>query len=198
VYASSARAHREDAEVDPIDTYGTSKALAEQALRRFAAATGVTVHIARLFNVYGPGETNPHVVPTVFQQAKDGDVLQLGNLATERDYVFLDDVVDALLRMSSVRSPSRMTTVNVGTGAGLTGAAMVDAIAAVLGRELVVRTTASRMRRSDRSRLVADADYACQLLEWKARTRLEDGLRQCAARPVASGRMPSLDSTATL
>jgi UDP-glucose 4-epimerase len=185
VYKPSAAPHREDNEVLPVDIYGTSKALAERRLAQFSQANGVGVCVARLFNIYGPGETNPHLVPTVFQQASFGDVVHLGNLGTERDYVFLHDVVDALLRLGLVPIPRRVTTVNVGTGAGVTGDVMVQAIAGVLGRKLSVTTTTSRLRTTDRPRLVADAERARRLLGWSASTPLDVGLGQCAGRPLA-------------
>ena len=80
VYAPSDEPHREDSRLGPTDVYGHTKFWAEQAVDLFHQRTGRAIAIARLFNVYGPGETNPHLIPTIILQADRDDPLRLGNL----------------------------------------------------------------------------------------------------------------------
>ena len=84
----------------PVDVYGYSKRWAEELAADYAARTGTAVGIARLFNVFGPGETNAHFIPSLICQLKAGDQVRLGNLSSRRDYVFVDDVAEALLRLA--------------------------------------------------------------------------------------------------
>ena len=52
---------------------------------------------ARLFNVYGPRETNPHILPEILSQVQKGQhTLKLGNIAPKRDYIYVRDVAHAL------------------------------------------------------------------------------------------------------
>ena len=56
----------------------------------------ISLGVARLFNVFGPGETNPHLIPTIVRQLQQGPELRLGNLSTKRDYIYVEDVARAL------------------------------------------------------------------------------------------------------
>ena len=95
VYRPSELAHDEDSDL-LTDIYGHSKLWTEHLGKLFHARSGVPIGIARFFNVYGPGETNPHLIPTVLRQVENGDEISLGNLTTRRDYVFVGDVSEAV------------------------------------------------------------------------------------------------------
>ena len=72
VYAPSPAPHRETSALGPTDVYGHTKLWAEQLASLHNARTGQPIGVARLFNVYGPGETNPHLIPTIIEQARRG------------------------------------------------------------------------------------------------------------------------------
>ena len=104
VYAPSTEAHSESSTIGPTDIYGLTKLWSEQLAELFARSTGKSVGIARLFNVFGPGETNPHLIPTIVRQLQQGPELRLGNLSTKRDYVYVEDVARGLIALAeSVR-----------------------------------------------------------------------------------------------
>ncbi len=185
VYAPSERAHREDDPIATTNVYGASKRFCEElfevARRR---DPGRRIVAARLFNVFGPGETNPHVLPDILAQLREGSVLRLGNLEPRRDYVHARDVAEALVRLAAYDGPS--TVFNVGTGIGTSVRELVDGIAAVLGRSLRVEQDADRVRPVERMSLVADVSCARRELGWSARMHLQDGLRDLLARELAA------------
>ena len=63
------------------------------ATRRSPALRGLA---ARFFNIYGPGETNPHLIPDILSGLAAGTSLKLGNLEPLRDYIYVDDIVEAV------------------------------------------------------------------------------------------------------
>ncbi len=116
VYEPSTAAHHETSPLAPDDVYGHSKLWSEQAVRLWERRTGVACGVARLFNVVGPGETNPHLVPEIVAQAASGDELRLGNLDSRRDYVYVDDVASGLHALAG-----HAATVNLGSGEAVDG-----------------------------------------------------------------------------
>ncbi|HTJ69418.1 MAG TPA: NAD-dependent epimerase/dehydratase family protein [Actinospica sp.] len=188
VYAPADAAHREPEDVPgPVDVYGYSKFWAEELASGFAARTGTAVGIARLFNVFGPGETNAHFIPSLISQMKAGQRVRLGNLSTKRDYVFVDDVADALLRLARHGAAGRSATVNIGSGRAYAGHEVVEALAGLAAADVAPVTDPGRLRPVDRPVLLSDPTLAQKLLDWAPRTSLIDGLRAAWDRPVGAG-----------
>jgi len=142
VYAPSDRPHREDDPVATTNVYGASKRFCEDL---FAVARrqdpSRRIVAARFFNVFGPGETNPHVLPDILGALRGGSVLRLGDLEPRRDYVHVRDVAEALVRLAAYDGPEAVF--NVGTGIGTSVRDLVDTLSEVLGG----RSASSRTRR---------------------------------------------------
>lgn len=188
VYAPADGPHQEHEDpLGPVDVYGQSKRWTEELTAEFAARTGTGVGIARLFNVFGPGETNAHFIPSLICQMKAGESVRLGDLSTKRDYVFVDDVADALLRLARYGGDGRSTTVNIGSGRAYAGDEVVEAMAGLTVAEVAPVTDPGRLRPVDRPLLLADPTLAQKLLDWAPRTSLVDGLRAAWDRPVGAG-----------
>jgi len=83
---------------NPNNPYAFSKLAAEEACRFFAKTFGVKVSILRLFNAYGPGQAKTFLIPTIAQQVVDSsEAIVVADLAPRRDFIHVDDVVEALL-----------------------------------------------------------------------------------------------------
>jgi UDP-glucose 4-epimerase len=177
VYRPGVRPHREDAPTGPGNVYGLSK-LTSEAMLRFAAEDGAVEAIAaRFFNVYGPGETNPHLIPEIVAQLKQGaTTLHLGNLSPRRDYVFVEDVAAAVCAMLD-HAPSG-TVVNVGSGRSYSAQQVVELVADLVGEPLRASVDSARVRPTDRANLQADVGLLHSLIPGACATPLEEGLRQ--------------------
>src|SRR5688572_6409764 len=73
VYGPQDAPHKETDTVAPLDVYGFTKLSAEHLVRYYASLRGLEAVIVRLFNVIGPGETNPHVLPEIMAQLNRGE-----------------------------------------------------------------------------------------------------------------------------
>ena len=185
VYGPDSRPHREgESRLAPTDVYGCSKLAGEQLVQAFAEKTRARCSIARLFNVFGPDETNPHLIPTVIRQAQVDERLRLGDLTTERDYVFTDDVARALTLLGDATCEGRGATCNVGTGETHTGEEIVAVVGKLIGKHLAALCDPERTRASDRPVLRADSNWARTHLGWEPEVGFEEGLSRALERPV--------------
>jgi UDP-glucose 4-epimerase len=177
IYPIAETAHSEEDEPGPMDIYGLSKWINEKQLALFAQPGGTRCAVARLFNVIGLHETNPHVVPEILDQMLQGqDDLALGNTQPKRDYVFVTDVADALLLLADKNHES-YRIFNVGTGQEHSVEEIVRQLAAVTGRPLRIKETPGRMRPSDRMHLLCNRRRITQELGWHPRYTLASGLK---------------------
>jgi UDP-glucose 4-epimerase len=83
------------------DVYSLTKLHVEQATAVFSLRRpGSRFTVARLFNTYGPRETNPHIIPEIIKQLKSERIVRLGNLKPRRDFIFVSDAAAGLIAMS--------------------------------------------------------------------------------------------------
>jgi UDP-glucose 4-epimerase len=163
VYPDTAEPISERVPVAPIDLYGETKAAGEALF----AQTGASCAFARLFNVMGPRETNPHILPEIVAQIASGaDTLALGTTGTVRDFIDVRDVADALVRLVD-HAQVGCVPFNVGTGHGTSVAELVALCGAAVGRTVTIRHDSARVRPVDRARLVADASALTKATGWQ-------------------------------
>lgn len=179
VYQPDLAPHHESSPVGPDNVYGLSKYTGERLVAQYSLRTGAPAVIVRLFNVYGPGETNPHLVPTIIEQLHLGNRIRLGNLDARRDYVFVEDVADALASLSV--SPPAGLVMNVGTGQSHSAHRILEQLGALTGRPIEVDPDPARMRPSDRPNLQADISLLQRTLPNLSPVGLEEGLRRLVA-----------------
>jgi UDP-glucose 4-epimerase len=161
----------------PVDVYGLSKLLGEQTCHYFSKASSLTCWIARLFNTYGPFETNAHILPDIIQQLHQSDVLELGNLEPKRDYIYVDDTAVALYALSQLKKQG-CDAFNVGTGKEYSVRELIDVIAHLTGRALNVRQTPERIRKTDKLHQIADVNKLERQTGFVAHFGITEGLEK--------------------
>ncbi len=105
----------EDCVPRPTTLYGRSKLEGTLNVAAVARRTGLRAVTARLFMVYGPGERPYRLLPSLLRIARTGETLDLTDGVQRRDFTYVDDVVEGLLRLGvSAAKPGE--TVNLATG----------------------------------------------------------------------------------
>jgi UDP-glucose 4-epimerase len=169
----------ETAPARPDEIYGISKWMGEQIMARFHAdRPELRAVVARLFNTYGPRETNPHVLPEVMKALRAGKTIELGNLWPKRDLIYVTDTAGALV--AAAQGAPGLEVFNVGTGTGTTIEDVMETIGEITGHPVDVRQVPERMRDGD-GHLVSDPQKLMQATGWKPEYDLEAGLRQLLA-----------------
>ena len=170
---------REDLTPDPRSPYAVSKLAAEYYVRTIGALWGIETVALRVFNAYGPRQPLPAahapVIPRFLRQAlTGGSLVAYGDGAQTRDYVFVDDVVEALVAAASANAVDRRV-VNVGSGAETRVADLVRLIGDVTGQQAEVIYNSNES--GGVSRMRADLTLATSLLNFRPRVQLAEGLR---------------------
>ncbi len=162
----------------PDSPYAVSKWAAEKYIHTIGELWGLETVALRIFNAYGPFQSLPlshaPVVPRFLQQAlTGGSVVLFGDGRQTRDFVYVDDVVDALISAATAEDINR-SVLNVGSGVETSINELVDCIEEVTGRSV------NRIYNSSAAggvpRLVANISQAQSLLAFKPKTSLKEGL----------------------
>ena len=177
VYLSTGRPYCEDDPLGPGDIYGVTKFATEMLLRQHHQTTGQSCVIARFFNVYGKHETNLHVIPVIVEQLKAGTGrIQLGKLDSRRDFIFVEDLTDALLRLMRVED-IQVETFNIGSGTACSIQQVVDVCGELLGQTIAIKIAPDRLRKVDPPLLQAQIGKLHEATGWQPRHDFRSGMR---------------------
>ena len=174
----------------PINPYGRTKLVVEQALADLDSYAGVRSVILRYFNAAGAdiegriGERHQpetHAIPLALQTAMGirgpfcifGEDYDTPDGTAIRDYVHVSDLADAhVLALQHLLNGGRSEALNLGTGVGVSVRQLVETIEAVTGARL--KTTSAPRRDGDAPMLVADNAKAKDILGWSPRYTMNE------------------------
>jgi UDP-glucose 4-epimerase len=170
----------------PFDLYGRTKLEGERLVAELEASGETRCVVARIFNVVGRRETNPHVVPELVGQLRNATAsVRLGNLEPRRDYTDVVDVAAALHRLLSPLHDSA-DTFNLGSGRSVSVADLVRTCEQVLGHTIDVEVEPRRRRPQDRAELVANPRLLRETIGWQPTRSLQDTLAELLTEPEPS------------
>jgi len=177
VYAPTVEICNATDPVEPVDIYGLTKYLGEQFVAAYAKRLSLPAWILRLFNGYGSGETNPHVIPEILHQIMLGkSKLRLGNLSSMRDYIWCKDIAEGMVKLIQVQN-NNAEVINLGSRREYSVLDIIEITQNIVGRELTAQSLAGRRRHTDRMHLRAGMEKSRRLLQWNPNIDLEQGLR---------------------
>lgn len=154
----------------PMDVYGKTKLIGEDLVNLYSE----NAIIGRFFNVYGPNETNPHLIPEIIEQIMDGNnSIELGNLTPKRDYIHVDDICMAIISLLNANKPD---VYNIGNGNEYSVTEIVEVISQILDRDIEIIQDKSRMRKVEREHLLADINKILEKVNWTPKNSLEKGM----------------------
>lgn len=180
---------RESQRAAPVSPYGAGKLAAEHYAHALGQLLGVETVALRYFNVYGPGQDPAAeyaaVIPRFITAVLEGGRPTInGSPEIARDFVYIDDVVQANLLASRASAPSGLTC-NIASGRRTTLGELLEAICAAAGRE--VEAVSGPARPGDIQVSHADISLAEAQLGYRVSVPLGDGI----ARTIESYRSSS-------
>jgi nucleoside-diphosphate-sugar epimerase len=170
---------RETDRLEPNSFYAVAKASQTHLCSLFARRRALATVVFRLFSVYGPWEEPSRLMPTLIRRARADLPLQMVGPEVARDFVYVEDVLEALLAFPALADVSG-EVINLGSGRQTTLAEVVATVVELTGSRSAVLWGAMERRQWDTDRWSADAGKASRLLGWTARHSLRQGLQRLA------------------
>ena len=176
LYSKTARQPTiEEEKIDPANPYALSKLMGEQLCTFYANHFDVEVVVLRPFNVFGSGQDSRFLIPSIISQAKVGSEIRVLDSRPSRDYIFVDDLVDAVVKAMS--ADVKFDIFNIGTGISHSVSDLINLLGDIVGQEFRI-ISLSQERFGEINSTRADISKAQKVLNWYPNWQLKAGLER--------------------
>ncbi len=182
-YGPGSKPMREAQRLDPDTYYGATKAAASLLVTAFGKLRRKSVVTLRPLYVYGPGESPSRFIPTAISKGLRGETLSLTSLGEKKDFVFIDDVVDAYRRACSL-TQGGPPFLNIGSARESTLGEVLRIVEGYLGKPIRYEEGSYRRLQWPSERWTANIALAKRVLGWRPTTDLETGIRKTVDRAI--------------
>tara|TARA_B100000315_G_scaffold213396_1_gene211328 strand:- start:922 stop:1833 length:912 start_codon:yes stop_codon:yes gene_type:complete len=164
----------------PLNILGKSKLITEQLID-FYSDNEKDFTIFRIFQIYGPNQQNNFLIPTILSQVdnickeKKAKIV-LGDIKAKRDYVYVDDVINAFMKAIEVKNKKHLNIFNICTGQPSSAEEIVEIIAKQLGIHVEIEINKKLFRHDEIDVEYGSYSKAQKLLAWSPKFTLEQGL----------------------
>ena len=159
--------------------YSASKIGADMIAESFYRSFEIPVAIIMPFNTFGPRQSARAVIPTIISEVLTKDQIFLGSLHPTRDYTYIDDVIEAFIKVAE--SPNSVgEVINIGSNFEISIGDIARKVIAVMGKNKEIVTDPKRIRpeKSEVQRLWCDNAKAKKLLGWQPKISFDEGLER--------------------
>ena len=163
----------EYAPIKPNNPYSLSKCMGEQLCEFASDHNNVTTIVLRLFNVYGTNQRQDFLIPSIIDQVLNNKKIIVMDLNPRRDYIYIDDVVTALIK--SMYLTEGFNSINIGSGVSYSVKEVIETIQSVANTDLDVVSNKSE-RINEIPNVVADISRAKEVLDWTPVYSLKKGI----------------------
>lgn len=163
--------------IAPNNPYSQSKLMGEELCEAYCRDHGLNVTILRLFNIYGPCQNGNFLVPQILRQLPYGEVT-LGDPSPKRDFLYISDVVNALIT-ASMSDMNSCNVYNIASGKSYSAGEIADTLANIYfeqtGKKVSIKYTYGK-RKSEIEDTIANIDKAKKDLKWTPQIDISTGL----------------------
>jgi len=166
---------KEEYPLNGFNPYAETKIIGESICRNFNKYFNIRSTILRPFNIYGAGQNPKFLIPSIINQVRSG-VIRLKDSRPVRDYVYIDDVVNALVK--AVENDSLdYEQFNIGSGEGHSVKQVAEIINELCGKKAKI-IYEKEERRDEVLTTIADITKAKEILNWVPETSFRKGLEK--------------------
>ena len=188
VYGSAKQVPMDENHVTlPLSTYAVSKLAADRLCFTLHHEQKIPVIILRQFNVYGPRETQPYIIPEIITQLNKGSKLHLGNITARRDFTYVQDAARGAIELMK-RKEAEGEVFNMGTGIDHSIEDIAKYIGEIMGHDKIdITVDKNRLRPLDVQQLQCNNSKMRKLTGWEPRVGFKEGLRHTVDHFKESG-----------
>lgn len=177
-YGIKAGPMKETDPLEPVTVYGMSKATMTALCQAFGRTHGISNITLRPFSPYGPYDGGSRLISTVIMACLSSRDPKLSGPDAVRDFVFIDDVIDAYMLAAGMYSDLKNEVVNIGSGRQYSVGEAAAEIIDLTSTDVSVQWGVVDNPRKEPGSWSADISHAERLLGWKPRHSLRDGLKK--------------------
>lgn len=178
----------EDHPANPLNILGKSKLITEKLIDFYSSSETARTKppynddqkefiIFRIFNVYGQGQNENFLIPTILKQLSNGrNEITLGDIKAKRDYVFIDDLVNAFVSAIESGGQPGLSIYNICTRKGTSAWEIVNLINKIKGVDIKVKANPTLLRLDEMENEYGSYDKAKKMFGWEPKVSLWEGL----------------------
>jgi nucleoside-diphosphate-sugar epimerase len=160
----------------PVCEYGRQKLECENYIRKIAKRSQKKYIILRQFNIFGPGQSENFLIPNIISQLKKGEKIFQGNIEVKRDYLFIDDLLDAYYKLINEQIKQHVTILNIGSGKSHSVREIGEEIGNILKIKYTPTVDKNRLRKEDKEQIAGINKI--KRLGWTPKISLKKGLEK--------------------
>ena len=164
----------------PVTPYSFSKVCVSHMGELFFHLYNLPVTILRPTLAYGPGQGTEMFLPSLITSLLENKPFEMTLGEQTRDFVYVTDLVEALI-LASRNTKAHGQIINIGSGIPIKLADIVEKIEDMIGKKGLVNLGGKPYRNNEIMEYYADVKKAEDILGWKAKTSIEDGLKETIA-----------------
>ena len=150
--------------------------MAEEVCEFYRDYFSMSVLIMRPFNIYGPGQNANFLIPFILDQLLNTTEVKVKDLAPKRDYLYIDDFIDSILKVADKTVDTG--TFNIGSGVSYSVQEIIDQVQSILGTSYPSSDSGER-RENEVMDVVADISALRRECNWAPQYGLKAGLNAC-------------------
>lgn len=157
----------------PRNIYTSTKLASEALVRGYSSSFKFCGIIVRLSNIYGKGISQETVLGTALSKIKRNGEIIVRDMRPVRDFIYIDDVVEGFIRLSSADLVENTIVVNLSTGTGTSVGKLLETVCGIMK---IPKRTIKAERNSDASAIVLDNRFLTKITGWSPKYSLFEGL----------------------
>ena len=177
-YGNNKQPFKEEMREDPVSPYSFSKIASTYLSRAFYKLYSLPIIIIRPTIAYGPGQKSDMFIPSIIHSLSSNERFKMTKGEQTRDFIFIDDLIDAYLKAAFLSDKIAGETINIGYGKPYKIRDVARTISKFMGKQKLVEYGATPYRVGESMNYCVDITKAKRLLGWKPQTDLEEGLKK--------------------